>query len=259
MIETWSSGAADASLSEDLLVELSDTVRRHPWWVARADLALTLLRRNGIRPPAYILDVGCGWGTNLVALENAGYRVSGLDISRRALERIDKAQRHLIEADLSQDLPATTPLADAVLALDIIEHIDDDKAALKRIATLVQPGGIAIVSVPALPELFSNFDAVQQHWRRYLPHSLRAAFEGTKLMVRSIFWWGAWMVPVLRRMRLRESAAVQATRSYSDYLRLPPWPGPGLMSLAFALEKPFAVRQKLRTGTSLIAVATRAR
>jgi SAM-dependent methyltransferase len=242
-------------MSENLLVELSDTVRRHPWWIARADLALTLLKRNGIRPPAYVLDVGCGWGTNLDALENAGYRLSGLDISRRALERIDKAERHLIEADLSQDLPAVRPLGDAVLALDVIEHIDDDRAALARIATLVRPGGVAIVSVPALPELFSCFDEVQQHRRRYLPHSLRAAFEGTELLVQSIFWWGAWMVPLLRRMRLRQVKTTPS--SYSDYLRLPPWPGPHLMALAFALEKPLAVRQKLRTGTSLIAVARR--
>jgi SAM-dependent methyltransferase len=255
MIETWSSGVVDASMSEDLLLELTDTVRRHPWWIARADLALTLLRRNGIRPPAYVLDVGCGWGTNLVALENAGYRVSGLDISRRALERIDKAERHLIEADLSQDLPAVRPLVDAVLALDVIEHIDDDRAALARIATLVRPGGIVIVSVPALPELFSHFDEVQQHRRRYLPDSLRAAFQGTELVVRSLFWWGAWMVSVLRWMRLRQSLAIQP--SYSDYLRLPPWPGPYLIAVAFALEKPLALRQKLRTGTSLIAVAIR--
>lgn len=256
MIQTWSSGVADASMPEDLLVELSDAVRRHPWWVARADLALTLLRRNGIRPPAHVLDVGCGWGTNLDALENAGYRVSGLDISRRALERIDKAERDLIEADLSQDLPAGRPLADAVLALDVIEHIDDDRAALARIATLVRPGGIAIVSVPALPELFSHFDEVQQHRRRYLPDSLKAAFDGTELLIQSIFWWGAWLVPVLRRMRLRQSMAMRP--SYSDYLRLPPWPGPYLMALAFALEKPLAVCQKLRTGTSLVAVAARA-
>ena len=258
MIETWSRGIADASMSENLLVELSDLIRRHPWWIARADLALTLLRRNSICPPAYVLDVGCGWGTNLVALENAGYHVSGLDISRRALERIDKPERHLIEADLSQDLPAVRPVVDAVLAFDVIEHIDDDRAALARIASLVRPRGIAIVSVPALPKLFSHFDEVQQHRRRYLPDSLRSAFEGTELIVQSIFWWGAWMVPVLRRMRLRESTTIQATRSYSDYLRLPPWPGRYLMALAFALEKPLAVRQKLRTGTSLIAVALRA-
>ena len=243
-------------MSEDLLVELGETVRRHPWWVARADLALTLLGQKGIRPPAHVLDVGCGWGTNLVALENAGYRVSGLDISRRALERIDKVERYLIEADLSQDLPAGRPLVDAVLALDVIEHIDDDRAALTRIATLVRPGGVAIVSVPALPELFSNFDAVQQHRRRYLPHTFRAVFQGTGLLVESIFWWGAWMVPVLRWMRLRESKVRQATYSYSDYLRLPPWPGPYLMTLAFRVEKPFAVRQWLRKGTSLIAVAS---
>ena len=53
-------------------------------------------------PSADVADVGCGWGVNLDALEEAGYTVRGLDISRQVLERIDRPSRRLIEADLNQ-------------------------------------------------------------------------------------------------------------------------------------------------------------
>jgi SAM-dependent methyltransferase len=74
-----------------------------------------------------------------------------LDVSRRALELIDRPYRQLIEADLSSDLPESAPQYDCVLALDVIEHIDDDSRALHQLARLAKSPGLVIVSVPALP------------------------------------------------------------------------------------------------------------
>jgi SAM-dependent methyltransferase len=258
MIVTWSKGPADDCMPQDILVETLEKVRRHPWWNARAKLALAVLRRNGIQAPALIIDVGCGWGVNLEALEKAGYNVTGLDISRRILELIDHTGRLLVEADLNHDPPANFALQDGLLALDVLEHLDDDRGALCRLAKLVRPGGLAVVSVPALPELFSEFDRVQAHRRRYLPETLRAAFAGTGFSLRNIFWWGAWMVPVLRRMRAGEASKVgSAPETYADYLRLPPWPVPWLMKLAFAWEQGRALKGRLPIGTSLISIAVR--
>ncbi|MSU57615.1 MAG: class I SAM-dependent methyltransferase [Pedosphaera sp.] len=255
MIVTWSQGRADNNMPENLLVDLADRVRRHPWWRARAKLALAMLQRNGFTPPSEILDAGCGWGTNLDALERAGYRVCGLDISRRMLERLDRPDRTLIEADLTQPLPSQVQPADGLLALDVIEHLDDDRAAVTRLAQLVKPGGLVVVSVPALPELFSRFDEVQGHRRRYVPETLHAAFAGSGLNIVSICWWGAWMVPVLRRTRRAGGDAKSQNRTYADYLRLPPWPAPWLMRVAYAWEHGRALDGKLKTGTSLFALA----
>lgn len=256
MIHTWTHGNADDNMPENLLVDLEVTVRRHPWWKARARLAMAVLQRAGIAPPTDILDAGCGWGTNLTALEAAGYRVRGLDISRRMLERLDRADRTLIEADLTQPLPPGIEPAAGLLALDVIEHIDDDRAAVLRLGQLVRPGGVVIVSVPALPELLSRFDEVQGHRRRYVPETLAAAFAGSGLKVENIFWWGAWMVPLLRRMR-KPGAADESHKTYADYLRLPPWPMPWFLSAAYAWEHGRALAGKLQTGTSLFAVARR--
>jgi SAM-dependent methyltransferase len=249
-------------MGEEILVRTGDLVRRHPWWRARARLTLALLRKLGLRPPARVLDAGCGWGVTLEALEGAGYAAVGLDVSPRILGSLDRAGRTLIEADLTRPLPTEARPADfdAVLALDVIEHLDDDRAAVASLGRLAAPGGRVIVSVPARPDLFSEFDAIQGHRRRYLPDRLREAFSGSDLEVESIFWWGAWLAPILRRRVGRERGATGESPAevYLRHLRLPPWPGTRILDLAYALEQPRALRGRLRTGTSLFAVARRA-
>jgi SAM-dependent methyltransferase len=245
-------------MPEKLLVETYDRVRRHPWWLARAELALEVFHQAGFRPPGTILDVGCGWGVTLGVFEAAGYRATGLDISRRILELIDNPQRHLVEADLNQDPPETRRLYDGILILDVLEHLDDDRGALSRVAKLARPGAIIVTSVPALLSLYSEFDDIQGHRRRYAPETLRAAFEGTGFGLKSVFWWGAWMVPVLRWTRRRaDTKRGSEPARYSEYLRVPPWPAPLLMKLLYAREKRLALQQRLRTGTSLFAVGQR--
>jgi SAM-dependent methyltransferase len=256
MITTWSKGPADAGMPEQMLTETLEQVRRHPWWHARSKLALAVLRRHGILPPASVIDIGCGWGVNLSALENGGYATTGLDISRQILERIDGPNRHLIEADMNHPLPLPTRTFEALFALDVIEHVDDDVQVIYRCAQLLRTGGLAVVSVPARPDLFSEFDSIQGHRRRYLPERLEQAFAGSGLIIQKIFWWGQWMVPLLQHRRKSTSPCARSgAKKYSEYLRLPPWPGPLIMKLAFAWEQRRAVRGKLHTGTSLFAIA----
>ena len=164
-----------------------------------------------------------------------------------------------MEADLAQPLGQIAAASDAVLALDVIEHLDDDRAAVARLGTLVRPGGALIFSVPALPALFTEFDAIQGHRRRYLPETLGAAFADSGLLVERIFWWGRWLVPALLRHRARPRPRPGQTPSeiYRHCLELPPWPLSWVARLAFLVEHGPALRGLLRTGTSLFAVARR--
>jgi len=238
---------------------VGEAVRRHPWWRARTRLTLRLLDELGVAPPARVLDAGCGWGATLEALEGRGYRAVGMDVSRRILERLDRPGRSLVEADLTRPLKADEPFR-AVLALDVIEHIDDDREAVRRLGGLVEPGGFLVVSVPALPELFSEFDAVQGHRRRYLPGTLAAAFDGAGLRVERSFWWGRWLVPVLRRQRSRPRSRPGDSPAdvYRRHLNLPPRAASWLLALAFRIEETPALRGVLKSGTSLFVVARRA-
>jgi len=259
MITSWSSGTPEANMDEEILVALRDIVSRHPWWLARADLVVAMLETLGIVQPATVLEAGCGWGTNLEALEAAGYKITGLDVSRKILDRLDQPERQLIEADLSQSLPGCVPTYDCVLALDVIEHIDDDLRTVRELGRLLEPTGRLIVSVPALPELYSEFDEVQGHRRRYTAQSLRSCVEGAGLVVDDIRWWGQWMVRPLRarKARRRSQPGDSSTDVYKRYLELPPWPGPWAMNILFRIDRWRTLRRRNVTGTSLIAVASR--
>jgi SAM-dependent methyltransferase len=259
MIATWSAGAPGAYLAAEELAEQCALVRRHPWWRARADLVLALLPQLGVRPPSRVLDAGTGWGVTFRALERRGYRVTGLDVSRPALELLEREDpgRALVEADLTRPPAETGEMYDAVLALDVIEHLDDDRAAVAALGRLAAPGGVVLVSVPALPDLYTEFDALQDHRRRYLPETLRGAFAGADLTLERVFWWGSWLVPLLKRQRARASNVGTPSRRYNDYLRLPAWPGTLVLRALFAWEQGRALAGKAPTGTSLFAVARR--
>jgi SAM-dependent methyltransferase len=259
MITTWNLGPADDCMSEDILTDLSDTVRQHPWWRARAHLMLALLRRAGVAPPARVLDVGCGWGVNLEELERRKYRVTGLDISRKSLQRLERPGRELIEADITQPLPDKLVPYHAVMALDVIEHLDNDRGAVAQLQRLTRPGGVLIVSVPALPRLQSEFDAIQGHRRRYLPHTLRAAFAGARFRIESLFWWGAWMVPLLMLQRRSSMMAPgeSPAQVYRRYLSVPSWPLTLVLRMAFSIDEVWSLHGSPGIGTSLFAVARR--
>ncbi len=258
MIERWSTGAPDGEMSDAMLIGLASEIERHPWWRARARLTMALLDREALHPPATVLDAGCGWGVTLDALERRGYRAAGLDVSAGALGRLDRAGRRLIAADLTQPLPAGHGEFDAVLALDVIEHLDDDRAAVAGLASLVRAGGLIVISVPALQELYSEFDEVQGHRRRYDERGLRRACEGTGLDVRSIAWWGRSFVPLLRWQRRGRRGGTEGPADiYARYVRAPRPPLSWALGALAHAEVAWTLSGRATIGTSLIAIARR--
>ncbi len=162
----------------------------------------------------------------------------------------------MIEADLNQPPPESRELHDGLLALDVIEHLDDDRAAIGALAKLLKPGGLAVVSVPALPELFSEFDRIQGHRRRYLPETLRAVFAGSGFESPN----SSGGAPGCSRVPGCAMAGTQNRswqKTYAEYLPVPRWPLSFLMNFAFAWEQNWALNGKLTTSTSLFAIAVR--
>jgi SAM-dependent methyltransferase len=257
VIETWSQGIADDHMDEAILVELATQVKRHPWWRARTRLALSIIQRAGFAPGTTVLESGCGWGTNLEALEDAGYPVVGLDVSQRALARLDRPGRRLILADLTKPLGQRERF-DVVLALDVLEHLDDDDTAFANLAQLTAPGGLLVVSVPARPSLFSRFDEIQGHRRRYLPRRLEALTARPELEAVDIFYWGMWMLPLLQlRKAFRAHRQASPQQEYRRFLAIPRAPLDLPLRLAYRLERRPAMAGLLPIGTSLFVTARR--
>jgi len=258
-IEVWSHGDADTNMDQRILVCLADRVRVHPWWRSRTKLARWILRSEGIFPPAPLLDAGCGWGSTYLSLEAEGYRVTGSDISRQMLERLDSPQRRLAVCDLTRAVRREETFA-ALLAMDVLEHIDDDAAAARQLNGFLRPGGLLLLSVPALPELFSEFDAIQGHRRRYTAASLRSLLDTAGFGSVRLLWWGRLSYFLIRYQRTQKKGVPGETpdQTYLRYLELPGYPLRWFLDAAFWMDRWLTRLGLSRTGTSLFAVARKA-
>ncbi|WP_108513290.1 class I SAM-dependent methyltransferase [Bradyrhizobium algeriense] len=145
----------------------------HWWFVGRRRLFEKELRRMGFDNSHAVLDVGTSTGTNLALLRDMGFRrVTGLDMSEEAI--VFCASKGLGPVDLGDAcaMPFNDESFDLVLATDVIEHLDDDRAGLREISRVLTPDGKVLITVPAFPSLWGLQDRVSNHKRRYRVASL---------------------------------------------------------------------------------------
>ncbi len=129
---------------------------------------------GGVRLPqgAKILDVGCGTGGNLVFLEKYG-EVSGCDCAEEAIRYCrSRGCGDVRIADICE-LPYPDCSYDLVTCLDVLEHIPLDTVAFQELARVTKPHGFLLLTVPANPRLYSSFDCVSGHLRRYTVKEMR--------------------------------------------------------------------------------------
>lgn len=139
----------------------------HWWFIARREFARTLLKQAlGPQEQPRILDLGCGTGGILDSLRGIG-PTTGVDVEPMALDFCrERGHSDVIEAS-GTDLPFMDACFDAVVALDVFEHIDDDFKAIQEAFRVLKPGGVAVITVPAYQGLWSCHDVALHHHRRY--------------------------------------------------------------------------------------------
>jgi len=139
----------------------------HWWFVGRRRLLKSLLSSINIPKNHLIIDTGCGTGSNLRALASWGYNVIGLDRSPYALSLVrTKGNFPLLSGDLNQ-LPIKTKSVGIIIAMDILEHLENDENGIREIYHALTKGGVLILTVPAFNPLWGIQDIVTGHKRRY--------------------------------------------------------------------------------------------
>jgi SAM-dependent methyltransferase len=184
--------------------QLSELEAQHFWFRARNQLIRGLIRRYAAGATS-LLEVGCGTGFVLQGLSESfpGMRLGGGEPSLAGLEL---ARRRVPDAQLLQLDAAHLPFEaewDAVGAFDVLEHLDDDAAALEQIARAVAPGGTVILTVPQHPWLWSADDEYGRHRRRYRRRELVGRVRGAGLDVVRVTSWVSSLLPLMAISRLR--------------------------------------------------------
>jgi len=232
---------------------MAELDERHWWYCARRDVLAALIRRL-IKPPAgaAILEIGCGTGHNFKMLSEFGHvDALELDDEARAI-----AEKRLGRAIMSAPLPALAGVPehryDLVGAFDVIEHIDDDHAALASIATRLKPGGKFVMTVPAHQWMWSAHDTVNHHKRRYSKTGLRQLIEASPLKLDRLGYFNSLLFPVA----VAERMASKAIGKENADLGIPPAPLNAALRRTFAAERHLIGRVPLPPGLSLFAVAS---
>jgi SAM-dependent methyltransferase len=234
----------------DRMAELDEL---HWWYRARRDVLRELIKRR-IRLPAdaRILEVGCGTGHNFQMLRTFG-RLDAveLDSAARAI-----ASRRLGHAVMDSPLPQLTGVEmhayDLIAMLDVLEHLDEDRAALVSLAARLKPAGRILITVPAHPWMWSAHDEVNHHKRRYTRRTLAAAVSDAGLKLETMRWFNSLLFPLAAAARL---AGRITGREDSDD-KLPPAPVNLLFEKIFGLERYAIGRVPLPPGVSLAAIVS---
>jgi SAM-dependent methyltransferase len=233
--------------------QMAELDHRHWWYRARRRILAELIRREA-RPPAnaQILEIGCGTGHNLAMLSGFGH-IDGLELDDEARALSEKRLgRKVMSSPLPELAEVSNRHYDLIGAFDVIEHIENDRAALASIATKLKPGGKFVMAVPAHQRMWSAHDVVNHHKRRYSKRSLKALIEGSPLQLDKIGYFNSLLFP----LALAERAASKLRGKASAGVALPPAPLNAALEKVFGLERHLVGRLPLPIGLSLFAVAS---
>jgi|SRR4051812_5053651 len=162
----------------------------HWWFVGRRRIFAAELEQAGVKPTDRVLDIGTGTGANLRMLRDLGFTdVTGLDASDQAIGYCASKGLGIVRKGDICALPFGGGCFDAVLATDVLEHVDDDAAAAREIARVLAPGGRALITVPAFQSLWGLQDRQAFHKRRYRMKQLLAVLQEAGLSPRRSYYF----------------------------------------------------------------------
>lgn len=227
----------------------------HWWYRVRRDILDQQLSRLALPADARLLDVGCGTGGAALTLARHG-RAIALDRSPGSFRlALDRPYRHRVVASAGAPLPFADNHFDVVCALDILEHLDDDRAAARELFRVCKPGGTVIAFVPAFPLLWGYNDDYSHHKRRYVRAELMTLFEQAGLQVVEAGYFNALLFFPTLAARLLQRAAPRLTSGMEHSTRPSPWNG--LLTAIFRAELPLLRRRPLPVGTSAFCVGSK--
>jgi len=226
---------------------------RHHWWFqGRLRVLLAALRAALPRRRLRLLELGCGSGNVMRALGEFG-DVVGMEPDERLIAAARADGLDVRRGTIPADLVVAEGWADVVLLLDVLEHLDDEAAALATARRALTAGGTLIITVPAFGWLWSAHDRALGHRRRYSARQLRRVVERAGFAVTRVTYFSTLLFPGFALVRwLKRDRGAQA-----HDLRRPPPALNAMLAWCFAVERYLVPRVRLPVGSSLLLIAHR--
>jgi len=252
-------------MEKDFYLQYATVEDKHWWFVARRRILDRVIREISLPIDAKILEAGCGTGGNLRMLARHG-EVAAMELDEIACEFAN--QRQVTTVRLGS-LPDKIPFSgeyDLIVAFDVIEHLDDDLAALSALRSHLKPGGWIILTVPAYKFLWSSHDDINHHKRRYRLRGLQKVVRKADFSLRYGSYFNTFLFPLVAGVRLLQNL-FKLGNKYQDNqiqnnkpqtssdLTVPSPLINKLLTFLFASERHFMGKLSLPFGVSALVVA----
>lgn len=234
-----------------LYQDLYDLEDIHWWHKAKRNLVSFFLNQNLRNKDSKILDVGCGTGKNLEAFSKFG-NVWGIDNSPEAIAFCKKRGFKNVTLGNIEKMPFKKSTFEFVTALDVLEHVDDSKS-LKETYRVLKKSGILIATVPASPKLWSRWDEVLHHKRRYTQKTLKSVLQKNGFKIVKISYIYSFLF--LPALIIRTVKKIIYKDCYPSDFELSNKILNDLLGNIANLEKFFIINARVPFGTSLIVIA----
>jgi SAM-dependent methyltransferase len=162
---------------------LSDLESSHWWYRLRSESVDGWA--DSLSTGSRVLDVGSASGGNTLLMMDLGLNVSSLEMADLGVEMQLKKGIAVVRGDAT-NLPFESNCFDAVLCLDVLEHIENDLLALSEMLRVLKPGGKFLFSVPEDPKMWSQHDIVVSHVRRYTRAEFYTKISGVGFKISKI-------------------------------------------------------------------------
>ncbi|HEX4483993.1 MAG TPA: methyltransferase domain-containing protein [Solirubrobacteraceae bacterium] len=240
-------------MDRDYELQTHQAEDRHWWYRGRRSVLDKVIADMRLPARAEILDAGCGSGRNMIDLARHG-TVTGVELSQASVELARKRDAGEVIEGSVLEMPFEVGRFDLAASLDVIEHLEDDLAALRELRRVVKPGGTLLVTVPAYQWLWSGHDVVNHHYRRYTRRTLQRVGEQAGWQQARTTYFNSLLLPAAILLRVLDRFNRKTTESSLD-LWVPPEPLNWLLERPLALEAAMIGRGgRIPAGLSLLAV-----
>lgn len=236
----------------DLYSELYNLEKDYWWHVGKRQITFDLIKTYVTGSKEDALDIGCGAGLAVEELGKVFNKVSGLDVSPEALSFCRKRGLNNLVLSSVDNINSPDRSFDLITAFDVLEHVDDQKA-LQECHRILRPSGIIIVTVPAYQSLWSYWDEMLGHKRRYNIKSLGTILENSGFKIIKISHSNFFiLLPVLIVRTFKKLST--KSQSQSDFITTPKFLSK-ILKKVYLLESFIINKASLPAGLSVVAVA----
>jgi len=192
-------------MKQEYAGQYAELERGHWWFQGRRCILRRLLRREvDWRGPRKVLEVGVGPGVNLYSLYPPEAVLMGVEPDPENARLADGLGKVPVHEGTVEKLPAAaaTTAFDVITMFDVLEHIENDGAALEILKARLEPGGRLLLTVPAYQWMWGAHDDVNHHFRRYTRGRLKRLLQDAGFIVSRASYFNTWLFPPIAAVRL---------------------------------------------------------